>query len=387
MTPSRSAADRQNIQILLVEDDPDDVWVMRNLLSDRWDGPFKLTHVELLSAGLERVAEAPYDIILLDLSLPDSQGLESFFTMHARAGGVPIVVLSGYNDESVAVRAVQAGAQDYLVKGQVDDNLLVRSIRYAIERTRRHKAEAALRDASEEFRAAREIQQRLFPAAAPHCPGFDIAGAAWPAKATAGDYFDYIPMLGDCLGVVVGDVSSHGMGPALLMSETRACLRTLVYGLSDVGEILTRANRTLSEDTHDFHFVTLALARIDPAQCEVVYGSAGQRSYLLHSDRSVTLLDSTSMPLGVDAATQVPTLPPIRLRSGDVLLLLTDGLIEAESVDRERFGMDRALNIVRERCNCPAVEIIAALCAALDEFCQSQPIQDDVTIVVAKCVG
>ena len=220
--------------------------------------------------------------------------------MHAHAADVPIVVLSGYNDESTAVKAVQAGAQDYLVKGQVDDNLLVRSIRYAIERTRLHKAEAALRDASEEFRVAKEIQQRLFPSEAPSIPGFDIAGALYPAKATAGDYFDYIPMLGNCLGVVVGDVSSHGMGPALLMSETRACLRTLAVGLSDVGEILTAANRMLSADTHDFHFVTLALARLDPARCEVVYGSAGQRSYLLHGDRSVTVLDSTSLPLGVE---------------------------------------------------------------------------------------
>ena len=133
MTPNRFTADRQSIQILLVEDDPDDVWVMRNLLGDRWDGPFKLTHVELLSAGLERIGEFTFDIILLDLSLPDSQGLETFYTMHERAADVPIVVLSGYNDESIAVRAVQAGAQDYLVKGQVDDNLLVRSIRYAIE--------------------------------------------------------------------------------------------------------------------------------------------------------------------------------------------------------------------------------------------------------------
>jgi serine phosphatase RsbU (regulator of sigma subunit) len=387
MNSSRSAADRQNIQILLVEDDPDDVWVMRNLLSDRWDGPFKLTHVELLSAGLERLGEAPFDIILLDLSLPDSQGLETFFTMHARAADVPIVVLSGYNDESIAVRAVQAGAQDYLVKGQVDDNLLVRSIRYAIERTRRYKAEAALRDASEEFRAAREIQQRLFPAAAPQLPGYDIAGAAWPAKATAGDYFDYIPMLGNCLGIVVGDVSSHGMGPALLMSETRACLRTLAHGLSDVGEILTRANQMLSADTHDFHFVTLALARLDPAQCEVIYGSAGQRSYLLHADRSVTLLDSTSLPLGVDEATQVQTRPPVHLLPGDVLLLLTDGMLEAESAGRDRFGVARTLEVIQEHRDRPAAEILAALRGALDEFCENQPIQDDVTIVIVKCVG
>ena len=121
-------------------------------------------------------------MILLDLTLPDSHGLETFFSMHAHAKGVPIVVLSGYDDEAVAVKAVQAGAQDYLVKGQVNDNVLVRSIRYAIERSRRHRAEEALRDTSEEFRAAQEIQQRLFPAAPPNLPGFDIAGRSIPPR-------------------------------------------------------------------------------------------------------------------------------------------------------------------------------------------------------------
>ena len=101
-----------------MEDDPEDVWIMRNLLSDRWDGPFELVHVELLSAGVERCAEAPFDIILLDLSLPDSRGLETFFVMHANANDVPIVVLSGYDDETTAVKAVQAGAQDYLGQGE-----------------------------------------------------------------------------------------------------------------------------------------------------------------------------------------------------------------------------------------------------------------------------
>ena len=280
---------------------------------------------------------------------------------------MPIVVLSGYNDESTAVRAVQAGAQDYLVKGQVDDNLLVRSIRYAIERTRRYKAEAALRDASEEFRAAKEIQQRLFPSESPAAAGFDIAGALYPAKATAGDYFDYIPMLGNCVGVVVGDVSSHGMGPALLMSETRACLRTLALGMSDVGEILTRANQMLSADTHDFHFVTLALARLDPARFEMVYGSAGQRSYLLHGDRSVTVLDSTSLPLGVDAETRCLR-PAAALRPGDVLLLLTDGVVEAESASRQRFGVDRTLEVIQACRDQPAEQIIAALRHELARF-------------------
>ena len=375
------------IKILLVEDDPDDVWVMRNLLSDRWDAPFELVQVELLSAAIERCAEDAFDVVLLDLTLPDSKGLETFFAMYAHAEGVPIVVLSGYSDEASAVKAVQAGAQDYLVKGQVNDHVLVRSIRYAIERSRRHRAEETMRDTSEEFRAAQEIQQHLFPGESPVLTGFDIAGALYPAKATAGDYFDYIPMLDGCLGVVVGDVSSHGMGPALLMSETRACLRTLAQASGDVGEILTRANRVLAADTGEFHFVTLAMARLDPRTKSMVYASAGHRGYLLHAGVDVTILDSTSLPLGVRADTVVPVAAPITLRSGELFTFFTDGVVEAESPGRVRFGVARALQAIRSERDKPAQEIIQFLHKDVLGFCRNQPPSDDVTIVVAKVTG
>ncbi|MDY0169333.1 MAG: SpoIIE family protein phosphatase [Thermoguttaceae bacterium] len=372
------------VRILLVEDDPDDVWVMRNLLSDRWDGPYELVHVELLSTAIELCAKRRFDVVLLDLALPDSQGLETFFAINAQVDDVPIVVLSGYSDESAAMKAVQAGAQDYLVKGQVDDHLLVRSIRYAIERSRRHQAERAMLDASEEFRAAGEIQQRLYPVAPPRIPGFDIAGALFPAKATAGDYFDYIPMVDGSWAIVVGDVSSHGMGPALLMSETRACLRTLAQSCSDMGEILTRTNRVLAADTGDFHFVTLAMVRIDPGDRSMVYASAGQRGYLFHNDQQVSILESTALPLGVRADTTVPCGPERILEPGELLTFFTDGVVEAESPGRVRFGYPRALELIRSEREKPAADIVGALHHELRDFSHGMPQRDDITVVVLK---
>ncbi|MGD0383293.1 MAG: SpoIIE family protein phosphatase [Thermoguttaceae bacterium] len=374
----------ERVRILLVEDDPDDVYIMQNLLGDRWHGPFELVHVELLSAAIQRCQEEPFDVVLLDLGLPDSNGLETFFSIYARAGDVPIVVLSGLSDERAAVKAVQAGAQDYLVKGQLTDRLLVRSLRYAIERSRRHHAEEAMRDTSEEFRAAGEIQQRLYPTRAPVLEGFEIAGALYPAKATAGDYFDYIPMLDDCLGLVVGDVSSHGMGPALVMSETRACLRTLAQANSDVGEILTRANRVLAADSSELHFVTLAMARLDPHNRTMVYASAGQRGYLLQTGYNVTILDSTSLPLGIREDTVVPSSQVYKLNTGDLATFFTDGVIEAESPGLVRYGFSRALEAIRSERHKSAQEIIESLYDEIKGFCRNQPQRDDITIVVVK---
>ena len=118
---------------------------------------------------------------------------------------------------------------------------------------------------------------------------------------------------------------------------------------SDVSEILTRANRLLAADASDFHYVTLAMARLDPRDRSMVYASAGQRGYLLGAGIEATVLDSTSLPLGVHADTVVPAASPITLKSGDLLTFFTDGLAEAESPGRVRFGVARALQIIRSR--------------------------------------
>ena len=120
--------------ILLVEDNPGDARLIRELLREAGSASLHLEHRDRLSTGLARFAEGGIDAVLLDLSLPDSQGLETLSTMHSRAVGAPILVLTGLDNETMGLEAVQHGAQDYLVKGQIDGQLLVRSIRYAIER-------------------------------------------------------------------------------------------------------------------------------------------------------------------------------------------------------------------------------------------------------------
>ncbi|YAF95134.1 MAG: response regulator [Nodularia sp. CChRGM 3473] len=139
------------IKVLLVEDNPGDVFLLQELLKEVTTVSVELQPVEQLLEALECLANDSFDVMLLDLSLPDSQGLETFIKVARQAKATPIIVLTGIDDETLALRAMQEGAQDYLVKGQVTGDLLVRSMRYAIERQR---SENALRQSEERFRVA-----------------------------------------------------------------------------------------------------------------------------------------------------------------------------------------------------------------------------------------
>ena len=129
------------IKVLLIEDNPSDTLLLRAMLASQGGSTLELETVDTLTAGLQRLQHGGINLVLLDLSLPDSHGLETFLKLHAQEPAVATIVFSGLDDEEVAMRALHEGAQDYLVKGQVDKRLLVRAIRYATERKR---AELAL---------------------------------------------------------------------------------------------------------------------------------------------------------------------------------------------------------------------------------------------------
>ena len=252
----------------------------------------------------------------------------------------------------------------------------------------RKRAEQELRENEEQFHVAREIQQRLFPKAAPQVPGFDIAGLSHAAEATGGDYFDYLPMLRDRLGVVVGDVTGHGIGPALLMAETRAYLRILARNREDVGEILTRANRVLAEDIGYERFITMLLVGLDPQKRTFTYANAGHPAgYVLGAAGEIKAqLKRTGLPLGIKPDVAYPPAIATGLSPGDILLLLTDGIEEAMSPDETIFGTERILEIARANRGKSAREIVDALYAAVRQFAQNTPQLDDVTAVVIKTV-
>ena len=139
---------QEQIRILLIEDDPGDADLLQEILDEDKHSPFIITWVDRLQDGLTRLAQDEFDLVLSDLSLPDSHGPETFINLSAQATHLPIVVLSGSTDESIAMQALQEGAQDYLVKGEFDHKLIVRALRYAIERK---QVQLALRQSEERY--------------------------------------------------------------------------------------------------------------------------------------------------------------------------------------------------------------------------------------------
>jgi len=253
------------------------------------------------------------------------------------------------------------------------------TFRDTTERSRRIRTE-------QELQAARRVQQHLYPKSSPQLPGFDVAGAVFPASEACGDYFDFIPLSKSTLALVVGDVAGHGLGPALQMVQTRAYLRAMLGGGIPPAEAIHKLNMLLTEDTPQEAFVTLFMAVVDAQQRSLVYVGAGHEARLLRASGVVETLPSTGLVLGV-----VPDAPlrrggPKTLASGDLLLILTDGVLEAISPRKELFGWDRTMEAVRRNRNQSAKEIIDALFAAVCEFCPGQKQHDDVTVLVAKAL-
>jgi serine phosphatase RsbU (regulator of sigma subunit) len=375
--------DADPLQVLLVEDCPVHADLICGVLNRRANPQFRGVWAETIADGIAHLRQGAIDVVLLDLSLPDSDGLETFYRLYREFPHVPIVILTARDDERLATQALQEGCQDYLVKDNVDVRLLERSLLFAIERHARRRLESSLEATRAQLDVARQIQQRLCPQQVPQLPGFDLAGMWYPAEATCGDFFDFFPMRDGSVGILVGDVCGHGLGPALLAAETRAYVRALALACDDVGEVLATTNRLLTGDLDDGRFVTLFFAKLSLTARTFVYASAGQRAYRITPD-TIAQLDSTSPPLGI--MPELPQAPNVELTLGpnELVLIPTDGMLEATSQDRELFGASRVLDLVARSRRDPAEKIVELVYDEVRRFTHNAAQDDDVTAVLLK---
>ena len=232
---------------------------------------------------------------------------------------------------------------------------------------------------------AREIQQFYYNTEI-SVPGFDIAGAAYPADKIGGDYFDFIPMSDGCIAIVVGDVIGHGIGAALIMAEMRAFLRMFTKWDNDPAAILAKLNDELFADLQTEQFVTLILARLNPQDSSLVYASAGHvPAFLLSRSGKVDyVMESTGLPLGFMKDYKIENSKSIKLTRDNIAFFLTDGIMEAQSPDGEEFGTDRALDLIKCQQQTSAHQIVEFLYHEIRSFSENQPQEDDITSVICK---
>lgn len=361
--------------MLLIEDSPTEAMLIRSHLARRTNPSFALYHETTLRAGIERLRQSAIDIVVLDLTLPDSKGLQTFLSLSAAAGDLPIAILSGVKDDWIAVEAVRHGAQDFFHKDEMVSESLGRLLQYTIERFYRQEAER-------EIATAGIVQSRLFPKRPPVVPGFDIAGRCDPANHVGGDYFDYFMSDDQHLLLVIGDVAGHGLGPSLVMAETRAALRTAAAGTDDVGKMIRQANDLLCCDAAGT-FVTLFLGRIDTLTGALSYVSAGHPAELRCHDGSFHVLSSKQPPLGVEANTQFEV-HRTELRIGDTLFLYTDGISERRSEAGDQFSAARVRESVAASESLTACQAIDRLFEQANAFANQCPAVDDMTAIIVK---
>jgi sigma-B regulation protein RsbU (phosphoserine phosphatase) len=252
--------------------------------------------------------------------------------------------------------------------------------------TERKQAQHELELHEERLQTAREIQQWMFPKVPPTIDGFDIAGVSFPAEAAGGDYFDYLPMTGGRLGLVVADVTGHGIGPALLMSEARAYLRILALNRRETGEILTRANAVLSDDLNFERYITMVLVCLEPATRRLTFSNAGHPAALVIDEAGQVKahLKRNGVPLGIRTKTTYATSDSLALDSGDLVFLYTDGFDEAMAEDESFFGTEKIVEIIHQFRALPSRDILQELYQSVDEFTGAQPQADDLTGILVK---
>ena len=252
--------------------------------------------------------------------------------------------------------------------------------------TERKRSEQLMLRREGELVAAQRVQERILPRSAPCVPGYEIAGTLLPAEFAAGDYYDYLSMPDGTLGIVVGDVSGHSVSASLLMAATSAHLRSFVVDHSDIGEIVRHVNALLCQETEEAKFVTLVFVQIDLVSRTLKYLNLAHPSgYVLgQSGEPRSVLRSGALPLAITPDLKLPEISLIKLEPNDIVLLATDGILEAESPEGTPFGTEQMLAVVQANRQRRASEIVQSIQQAVLDFTGRRKPQDDLTAVVIK---
>ena len=236
---------------------------------------------------------------------------------------------------------------------------------------------------------ARDIQRILLPAEAPAINGFQISGINVPARQVSGDYFDYIHVDDERLGVAIADVSGKGVPASLIMAICRSVLRAEAVRNPSPADVLRKVNRQLYPDIKEDMFISMAYLILDHERNGITLARAGHDAPLLYRQESqtVTPIKSPGMVVGIDSGNVFDRLTAdfaIRLERDDCLVLYTDGVTEALNTEGDEFGLERTIQSVRASASNGAPAIVKQLIGDVRNFTGSHPQNDDITLIAIR---
>lgn len=252
----------------------------------------------------------------------------------------------------------------------------------------RHREETERAVLTNEMQMARKIQLGMLPMETPKGKGFEIAAKSIPAREVGGDFYDFAEVADEVYSIAVGDVSGHGLTGAMIVGMARTSLRFAMQTMKSPGDILTLANTRLYDDIKRNFFVAVFFAQLEFKSRTFTYTNAGQVMPLLCRKGKAKFLPYSSgdrFPLGIIPQSRYRQ-GRIHLQKGDVLLLYTDGIVEAMNAQREEFGFDRLLQALEQVARNSTVEIVDGIVSAVGSFTGEVEKQDDLTLVVIKAV-
>ena len=376
--------DRGGGHLLVVDDDGVNRLVLGRYLEQQGHA---VTYAENGRQAIEMLQALPFEMMLLDIEMPEMNGYQvlEHVLSDDRLRDIPIIVTSALDEMDSVVKCIQMGAEDYLTK-PVDRVLLKARIGASLEKKRlRDTQRNLLRKMEAELDFAREIQRSILPGELPRKNGCDFGALMVPARAVGGDFYAFVELDENRLGIAVGDVSDKGVPAALFIALTFSLINTEARRSSSPRDVLSHVNQYLLGMNQADMFVTVLYGVFDRITREFWYSRAGHDKPIVldANGQPIELLGGPGQLLGV---LPMPALDEqhIVLPAGGTLLMFTDGATEAMDADGQMFGLERLRAALRANHAGRAQAICAEIWRVVQAFSGDRPAHDDVTLVAIK---
>jgi len=336
---------------------------------------------------LRALESGQFDAVLMDLNYTrdttaGGEGLELVSQIRSKDKLLPVVVMTAWGNVDLAVEAMRRGASDFVQKPW-ENGVLLQKLQTQVARVRAQRW--TQRQGEDELREAREIQDKLLPKKLPAIADYQIAGMTQPVRFVGGDYYNVVRISEQHTVLCIADVSGKGLPAALLMSSLQAALKPLMWQKLAPRELCRRLNRILCDLTPLGKFISFFYAVLDSKENRLTYCNAGHNPpILVRANGMSTELNAAGAVLG-QFPDWVYEQSDVQLRSGDRLLVFTDGLVEASDADEEPFGEHGVTRVAQENPAASAAELMSLLMQAASQHCGGH-FQDDASMIVLKAI-